>query len=197
MSYFSTQMSCLVQRSSNFLICITTKCIRLNLNHSWSTFFPLLKLFSDAVLSTLNARLSSKRRSVCSLISTHLTVNGLPEGSSPIMLALRCISLLSLFWKNKVGLWDHVAVCVCVSPLLTFKRLNQSLWNLVSMSWHLSPSQRSNKKIPHISLCVCMCISLSLPGNCSVKIPLSPPGNGSVKIPLSLLGNGSVETLPR
>jgi hypothetical protein len=23
-------------------------------------------------------------------------------------------SLLSLFWKNKVGLWDHVAVCVCV-----------------------------------------------------------------------------------
>jgi hypothetical protein len=26
-------------------------------------------------------------------------------------------SLLSLFWKNKVGLWDHVAVCVCI-PLI-------------------------------------------------------------------------------
>jgi hypothetical protein len=23
-------------------------------------------------------------------------------------------SLLSLFWKNRVGLWDHTAVCVCV-----------------------------------------------------------------------------------
>jgi hypothetical protein len=34
-------------------------------------------------------------------------------------------------------------------------------------------------------LCVYLCITLSL------------LGNGSVKIPLSLLGNGSVETLPR
>jgi uncharacterized protein (DUF486 family) len=24
-------------------------------------------------------------------------------------------SLLSLFWKNKVCSWDHVAACVCVS----------------------------------------------------------------------------------
>jgi hypothetical protein len=23
-------------------------------------------------------------------------------------------SRLSLFWKNKIGLWDHVAVCVCL-----------------------------------------------------------------------------------
>jgi hypothetical protein len=55
-------------------------------------------------------------------------------------------SLLSLFWKNKVGLWDHVAarVCVFVSPLLTFERLNQSSWNLVRVSRHLSRSQRPN-----------------------------------------------------
>jgi hypothetical protein len=43
-------------------------------------------------------------------------------------------SLLSLFWKNEVGLWDHISihvcVCLCISPLLTFERLDQSLWNL-------------------------------------------------------------------
>jgi hypothetical protein len=31
---------------------------------------------------------------------------------------------------------------VCVSPLANFKFLNQSLWNFVYLSWHLSPSQR-------------------------------------------------------
>jgi hypothetical protein len=33
---------------------------------------------------------------------------------------------LSLFWKNRVGLWDHVAVCVCVSmypPIVVGQRL--------------------------------------------------------------------------
>jgi hypothetical protein len=41
-------------------------------------------------------------------------------------------SLLSLFWKIKLGLWDHLAVCVsvCVSPI-TFQCLNQYLRNLV------------------------------------------------------------------
>jgi hypothetical protein len=35
-------------------------------------------------------------------------------------------SLLSLFWKNRVGLWDHVAVCVCVCvsrPIVAWQRL--------------------------------------------------------------------------
>jgi hypothetical protein len=52
------------------------------------------------------------------------------------------IQFLAFF--PKVGLCDH-AVCVSVNPplpQLTFECLNQSLWNLVCISWHLSPSQR-------------------------------------------------------
>jgi hypothetical protein len=68
------------------------------------------------------------------------------------------ISLLLFFFfqnkesrlKVKVGLWDHFAVCV--SPLSTFKCLEQSLWNLVCISWHLSTSQR------RASVCVYICI---------------------------------------
>jgi hypothetical protein len=54
--------------------------------------------------------------------------------------------------------------CLCVS-LINFWRVNQSLW-------HLSISQWRNLEIPPISLCVHICI------------------------PLSLLGNGSIKTLP-
>jgi hypothetical protein len=65
-------------------------------------------------------------------------------------------NLRSLFWKNKFGLWDHVAVpifacvcvCLCISPYF--------LLNLVRISRHLSQSQRPNQKIPPISPCVCM-----------------------------------------
>jgi hypothetical protein len=35
-------------------------------------------------------------------------------------------------------------VCVCVSPLLSFERLNQFLLNLVCISLHLSPPHRPN-----------------------------------------------------
>jgi hypothetical protein len=82
------------------------------------------------------------------------------------------VSLLSLFWKNRAGLWDHVAVrvCISVSPLINF-------WTPEAIFMKLGTYI--------ISLCLCMCI------------PLSLLGNGSVKIPLSLLGKGSVETLPR
>jgi hypothetical protein len=55
-----------------------------------------------------------------------------PPSFSPI-LAFLLFSLLSLFWKNRVGLWDHVAVCVCmcmcvcVSPLVvTRQRLGEN-----------------------------------------------------------------------
>jgi hypothetical protein len=53
--------------------------------------------------------------------------------------------------------------------LLTFECLNQSLGNLVCISWHLSLSQQHTSYIPPISLCVCMCIPLLLLGNRSVK----------------------------
>jgi hypothetical protein len=76
----------------------------------------------------------------------------------------------SYFEKIKVGLWDHVAVRVCV-------RVSPPPLSLLD---------NGTVKIP-----------LSLLGNSSVKILLSLIGNGSVKIPLSLQVNGSVETLPR
>jgi hypothetical protein len=43
-----------------------------------------------------------------------------------------------------------VCVSVCISPLTTFECLNQSLWNLVCISYHLRPSQRRTKWIPFI-----------------------------------------------
>jgi hypothetical protein len=41
------------------------------------------------------------------------------------------ISLFSLFWKNKVGYWHHVAVCVCVCvsaypPIVARQRLGKN-----------------------------------------------------------------------
>jgi hypothetical protein len=39
-------------------------------------------------------------------------------------------SLLSLFWKNRVGLWDHAAVCVCVyPPIVASQRLGGNRGN--------------------------------------------------------------------
>jgi hypothetical protein len=67
---------------------------------------------------------------------------------------LPVFSLLSLFWKNKEGLWDHVAVCVCVCVYVSLLPL------------------LGNGSIN---------IPLSLLGNGSVKIPLSLLGNGSVE----------------
>jgi hypothetical protein len=69
---------------------------------------------------------------LCSSVSYGNTVTFILEY---LLISSLFLSLFSLFWKNKVGLWDHgavrVCVCVWVSPLLTFERLNQSLWNLV------------------------------------------------------------------
>jgi hypothetical protein len=58
-------------------------------------------------------------------------------------------------------------------PLSTFECLNHSIWNLVCISWHLSPSQWRTSYIPPISQCI------------------------RIFIPLSLLGNGLTKTLPR
>jgi hypothetical protein len=38
----------------------------------------------------------------------------------------------------------YSCLCVCESPLLTFESLNQILLNLISITWHLIPSQRRN-----------------------------------------------------
>jgi hypothetical protein len=75
----------------------------------------------------------------------------------------------------KVGLCDLHVVCVSMNPPspLTFECLNQSLWNVICISWHLSPFQRCTSLIPPFSLCV-ICVS-----------------------PLLLLGKGSIQcTLP-
>jgi hypothetical protein len=96
---------------------------------------------------------------------------------SPLTMSLFIfISLLSYFEKNRVGLWDHVAVfmcvCLCIPPIVARQRLG---------------------KIPIVARQKFDKNPLSLVGNGSVKIPLSLIGNGSVKIPLSLIGNGSVK----
>jgi hypothetical protein len=35
--------------------------------------------------------------------------------------------LLSLFWKNRVGLWDHVAVCASIPLIVARQRLGKSV----------------------------------------------------------------------
>jgi hypothetical protein len=42
-----------------------------------------------------------------------------PLGGRPVWI----FSLLSLFWKNRVGLWDLVAVCVCIPSIVARQRL--------------------------------------------------------------------------
>jgi hypothetical protein len=78
--------------------------------------------------------------------------------------------LISLFWKNKVGLWDHVAGCVSVySPINIWMR-----WTNLYETWYVYDGTWA-----HLN----GLIKKSLPSVCVY--------------PLSLLGNGSVETLPR
>jgi hypothetical protein len=75
---------------------------------------------------------------------------------------IKCILVyFSYFEKIKVGVWYHLALYIRVTPPhINFEFQKQSLWNLVCISWHLSPSQRRTSKIPPISLCVCICIPL-------------------------------------
>jgi hypothetical protein len=67
---------------------------------------------------------------------------GLSSEYKPLLFLL---AFFPCFEKIKVGLWDHLAVCVSVyAPVLTFECRNQSLWNLVRISWHQNLSQRRN-----------------------------------------------------
>jgi hypothetical protein len=68
------------------------------------------------------------------------------------------LASFSYFEKMKIGLCDNHAVSM-YSPLLIYECLNQSLWNLVCISWHPSPSQRHISWILCISLCVFVCVS--------------------------------------
>jgi hypothetical protein len=53
------------------------------------------------------------------------------------------LSYFPYFEKNNSRLMRSPCfLCLCVSLPLTFEWLNQSLWNLVCISCHLSPSQR-------------------------------------------------------
>jgi hypothetical protein len=78
--------------------------------------------------------------------------------------------------KIKVGLWDHLPVCVSVSLLSAPKLLNA--WTDLYETWyvHIMESEPINgvlhESLP--SVCVSVCVSF-----------------------LSLLGNGSVNTFPR
>jgi hypothetical protein len=63
---------------------------------------------------------------------------------------------LVLAYFPKVGFSEIHALCVSVysRPPLNFDCLNQSLWNLVRISWYPSPSERRTSQLPRISLCL-------------------------------------------
>jgi hypothetical protein len=94
------------------------------------------------------------------LLSTHLSL-GLPSGLFPygfltnilhaflfspfVQHTLPISSYFPYLKEIQLGLWDHLAVCVCESPCplpSNFECLNQSLFSLLCVSWHLSSSQR-------------------------------------------------------
>jgi hypothetical protein len=52
------------------------------------------------------------------------------------------ISIYFLFWKSKSRfMWSHCCLCLCTPLSQFFDTLSQFLWNLLCISWHLSPSQ--------------------------------------------------------
>jgi hypothetical protein len=52
----------------------------------------------------------------------------------------KIFSPLPLFWKKNYA-YEFIMLSLCLW-ITVFECLNQSLWNLVYISWHLSPSQR-------------------------------------------------------
>jgi hypothetical protein len=47
--------------------------------------------------------------------------------------------------------YSSLCVCMCILSLKSFECLNQTLRNLVFISWHMNAYQRRNKRIPPIS----------------------------------------------
>jgi hypothetical protein len=76
--------------------------------------------------------------------------------------ALAGISIEFIFWpiflilKKRKYAYEITMFSVCLPPLSTFECQNQSLWNLVCISWHLSPSQRHTFFNPYQSVCLHM-----------------------------------------
>jgi hypothetical protein len=60
-----------------------------------------------------------------------------------------------------LSVYPHLPTSECMNP---------SLWNLLCVSWHLSPSQWCTSWISHNSLSVCMWIPLSWLGNCLIQL---------------------------
>jgi hypothetical protein len=63
---------------------------------------------------------------------------------------------LSLFCKKWANTITVLSVCVSAyPPLPTFELMNRSSWNLVCVSWHLTPSQRRSSSVcQSVSICV-------------------------------------------
>jgi hypothetical protein len=96
------------------------------------------------------------------------------------------------------------SVCVCESPLLTFKRPNQSIWNFVCIHApeHISVAYLINPF--HQSVCMCMrsivarrWLGKHVPAATNTRNSMRIVGRLCLCILLSLLGINSVKTFPR
>jgi hypothetical protein len=92
-------------------------------------------------------------RSACSPSRNHINIS--------------VVILFSFFWKIKVALWDHYAVCVSAYPLIDYwmpEPIFMKLGMHVMAPESMSTAYFTN---PPIGLCVCdcRCIPLSFLGN--------------------------------
>jgi hypothetical protein len=49
------------------------------------------------------------------------------------------ISLLSIFWIYRVGLWDHAAACVCIPPIVARQQVGKNPLNVASQRLGKNP----------------------------------------------------------
>jgi hypothetical protein len=79
----------------------------------------------------------------------------------------------------KAGLWGQHAVCVPAPVLSTFEFLNQSLWNLVCVSWNLRPPQRRPSH-----QCLCLYVYSSIVARQRLGKNITAPTNSHATIEL-------------
>jgi hypothetical protein len=83
--------------------------------------------------------------SICTeLFDSRVTDDRYWGASIVIHLSLLCdIQPVLLILKKRIRLMlSPCCTCVCVTSSPTFEYLNQSLWNLMCITWHMSPSPR-------------------------------------------------------